>query len=221
MQFLLAQGIRIRLHEKPDPEDFAAIMNDVSERPNTSLVQTMLLRSQSLAVYRSENEGHFGLALDAYAHFTSPIRRYPDLLVHRALKHAIHGGKKKTYIYSDEEMERLAEHCSITERRAEEASRDVIQRLQCVYLQAHIGEVFTGMITGVTGFGMFVELDRVRVSGLVHISSLPGDYYHFDPLHQKMVGERRGKSFSLAQKVRVKVMAVRVDERKIDLELAP
>jgi ribonuclease R len=221
VQFLLAQGLRISWKEQPEPQDFAKIMEAVAERPNKPLVQAMLLRSQSLAAYREENEGHFGLALDAYAHFTSPIRRYPDLLVHRALKHAIRGGKRRDYQYSAEEMERLAEHCSFTERRAEEASRDVIQRLQCVYLQAHIGEVFTAMVTGVTGFGMFVELDQVRVSGLVHISTLPGDYYHYDPLHQRMTGERRGRSYSLAQRVRVKVMAVRVDERKIDLELAP
>lgn len=219
--FLRAQGVRISWSEQPAPEDFAAIMTKVKEQPNKPLIQAMLLRSQSLAVYRPVNEGHFGLALDAYAHFTSPIRRYPDLLVHRALKHAINQGKKSDYIYSAEEMERLADHCSFTERRAEEASRDVVQRLQCVYLQGHIGEVFTGMVGGVTGFGLFVELDTIRVSGLVHISTLPGDYYHFDPVHQRLSGERRGKTFSLAQKVRVKVMAVRVDERKIDLELAP
>ncbi|GAB4193587.1 MAG: ribonuclease R [Wenzhouxiangellaceae bacterium] len=221
MLFLRAQGLRIGWHGQPDPEDFAAIMEQVADRPSKQLVQTMLLRSQSLATYRPKNEGHFGLALEAYCHFTSPIRRYPDLLVHRALKHALRGGKTVGYPYSREVMEDLAEHCSFTERRAEEASRDVIQRLQCVYLQAHIGEVFTGIIGGVTGFGMFVELDRVHISGLVHISALPGDYYHFDPVHQRLTGERRGRSFSLAQKVRVKVMAVRVDERKIDLELAP
>lgn len=221
IQFLLAQGLRPAWEDTPSPEDFANILAEVGDRPNRSLVQTMLLRSQSLAAYRPQNEGHFGLALDAYAHFTSPIRRYPDLLVHRALKHALSGKKRNEYNYSPEEMEKLAEHCSFTERRAEEASRDVIQRLQCVYLQDQIGAVFTGMITGVTGFGLFVELDEVRVSGLVHISALPGDYYHFDPLHQSITGERRGRSFTLAQRVRVKVLDVRADARKIDLELAP
>ena len=173
-----------------------------------------------LAVYQPKNEGHFGLALGAYAHFTSPIRRYPDLLLHRALKHEIRRGKMDRYPYSMKRMAELGEHCSWTERRAEEASRDVDERLKCQFMQRHIGDEFDGLITGVTSFGLFVELDGLGVSGLVHVSALTNDYYHFDPVAHSLTGERRGRRFRLADPIRVQVSGVNPEDRKIDFRLA-
>jgi ribonuclease R len=179
----------------------------------------VLLRSQSLAAYQPANEGHFGLALKAYAHFTSPIRRYPDLLVHRAIHRLIQREMKTEFPYSTQAMTELCARCSFNSRRAEEAERNVIDRLKCVYLETHIGEEFEGMVSGVTSFGLFVELDYGRISGLVHVTGLPNDYYHFDPVAHRMTGERRGQVFQLADRVKVKVVMVNVDDQKIDFEL--
>jgi ribonuclease R len=179
----------------------------------------VLLRAQSLASYQARNSGHFGLALEAYAHFTSPIRRYPDLLVHRAIHHVIEHRGPAGYPVGNEQMEKLCEACSHRSRRAEEAERDVNERLKAYFMERHIGDVFEGRVTGVTSFGLFVELDRNQVSGLVHITSLPNDYYHFDPVVHRLVGERTGRAFQLAQKLRVKVVSVNVADRKIDFEL--
>ena len=191
----------------------------MSERPDRHLIQTVMLRSLSQAVYTPDNTGHFGLSFDAYTHFTSPIRRYPDLLVHRGLRHLLAKKRPKTFSYSHSDMQSYGEHCSATERRADEATRDAIDWLKCEYMMDKVGEVFEGIITGVTGFGIFVELQEIYVEGLVHVTALNNDYYHFDPGKHRLVGERTRKVYRLADKVVVKVMRVDLDERKIDFEL--
>jgi ribonuclease R len=218
-QFLRGLGIRVPWKSRPEPRDFENIVQQIKGREDQPLIMAVLLRAQSLATYQAVNTGHFGLALKAYAHFTSPIRRYPDLLVHRAIRHVIEQRSRKGYPWSQEQMGKLAEQCSHRSRRAEEAERDVNERLKAYFMEQHIGDVFKGQVTGVTSFGLFIELTRNHVSGLVHITSLPNDYYHFDPVVHRLTGDRTGKVFQLAQKVNVKVMAVNVDERKIDFEL--
>ena len=182
-------------------------------------MMAVLLRAQSMATYQARNTGHFGLALAAYTHFTSPIRRYPDLLVHRAIYHLLSRQPADRFPIGPGRMEKLCEQCSHRSRRAEEAERDVNERLKAFFMEQHIGDEFDGQVTGVTSFGLFVELKRNQVSGLVHITSLPNDYYHFDPVVHRLVGDRSGKIFQLAQKVRVRVVGVDVDDRKIDFEL--
>ncbi len=222
-EFLQAQGIRRPWKDQPSPRDFEAIVEKVKGRPDEKLIMAVLLRSQSLAVYKPDNAGHFGLALDAYTHFTSPIRRYPDLLVHRAIHHAIAKLNRESdvppYDYGEAAMDRLCESSSHRSRRAEEAERDVHDRLKCLYMEQHIGMEFRGMVSGVTSFGLFVELDHGNVSGLVHVTSLPNDYYHFDPVRHRLEGERSRRVFQLADAVRVRVKDVNVEERKIDFEL--
>jgi len=165
-----------------------------------------------LAVYSAQNGGHFGLALEAYAHFTSPIRRYPDLLVHRAIK-ALLNNKK----YDGLDWEGLGRHCSETERRADDASRDVESWLKCFYMKEHVGEVFTGTITGVVPFGLFVTLDNYFVDGLVHISELGRDYFEYDSARHMLFGSRTEKRFRLTDRMKVKLVRVDVDQRKMDL----
>jgi ribonuclease R len=218
-QFLRGQGIKVPWRDNPEPKDFETVVLEARGRPDEHLIMAVLLRSQSLAAYQPGNEGHFGLALDAYTHFTSPIRRYPDLLVHRAIHNLLARGNKPVYPYSEELMSELCARCSHNSRRAEEAERDVIDRLKCAYLENRIGEEFEGLVSGVTSFGLFVELDYGRISGLVHVTGLPNDYYHFDPVAHRMKGERRGQVFQLADRVRVRVLAVSLDDRKIDFEL--
>jgi ribonuclease R len=218
-QFLRGLGIRVPWKSRPEPRDFENIVQQIKGREDQPLIMAVLLRAQSLATYQAVNTGHFGLALKAYAHFTSPIRRYPDLLVHRAIRHVIEQHSRKGYPWSQEQMGKFAEQCSHRSRRAEEAERDVNERLKAYFMEQHIGDVFKGQVTGVTSFGLFVELSQNHVSGLVHITSLPNDYYHFDPVVHRLTGDRTGKVYQLAQKVKVKVMAVNVDERKIDFEL--
>ncbi len=219
--FLRGLGIKVPWRSRPEPRDFELIVQQIKGRADQQLIMAVLLRSQSLASYQAVNSGHFGLALEAYAHFTSPIRRYPDLLVHRAIHHLLARGAVKNYRYGQADMEKLAEQCSHRARRAEDAERQVVDRLKCHYMDQHIGEVFMGQVTGVTSFGLFVELAHTRVSGLVHISNLSNDYYHFDPVVHRLTGERSGKVYQLAQELEVKVMAVNLDDRKIDFELAP
>ena len=177
----------------------------------------MLLRSLSQAQYRPENEGHFGLAYEAYTHFTSPIRRYPDLLVHRAIKAVLAG---KRYTPSGMTWEELGEHTSMTERRADDASRDVTNWLKCHFMQDKIGEEFDGTISGVTSFGLFVTLDGLNIDGLVHITELGRDYFHFDAGRHALIGERGGRVFQLAGRVRVRVARVDMEQTKIDFTLA-
>ena len=218
--FLSAHGLKIDWKDDPEPADLTRIQKKARGTPIAPLVDAVLLRSLALAVYQPENKGHFGLALDAYAHFTSPIRRYPDLLLHRALKHHLRKLPKNEYPYSAKRMTEFGRECSWLERRAEDAGRDVDERLKCQYMQRHIGDQLEGVITGVTGFGAFVEIIEMGVSGLVHVTSLPNDYYHFDPVGRVLTGERRGLRYRLADPVTVEVMAVSVDERKIDFRIA-
>jgi ribonuclease R len=173
-----------------------------------------------MAVYSPEHKGHFGLAYDTYTHFTSPIRRYPDLLIHRAIKHALQGKSLKKFPYAMSKLLTLGEHCSMTERRAEEATREVMSRLKCEYMQDKVGEIFTGLITGVTSFGFFVEIADIFTEGLVHITALTDDYYHFDPVGRRLYGEYSNKVYRLSDSVRVKVTRVDVEEKKVDFELA-
>ncbi|WP_425605306.1 ribonuclease R [Fulvimonas yonginensis] len=220
-QFLREFKLRMPPVEEVTPGDFADILALVRDRPERELIQSVLLRSQSLAAYQPENRGHFGLSLDAYAHFTSPIRRYPDLLVHRAIRYALTGGKPKDYVYTPAEMAAMAVHCSQRERRSEEAERDVDERFKTAWLSKHVGSEFDGVITGVTSFGLFVELEESKVSGLVHISQLANDYYHFDPIRKLLKGERTGGQFRLGDHVRVQVLRASIEDRKIDFRLVP
>ncbi|MFK2873350.1 ribonuclease R [Dyella lipolytica] len=218
-QFLREFKLRMPPLEEVTPGDYADVLRMVRDRPERELIQSVLLRSQSMAAYQPDNRGHFGLSLTAYAHFTSPIRRYPDLLVHRAIRYALKGGKPADYDYTDAAMAAMAVHCSQRERRAEEAERDVDERFRCAWMAKHVGEEFEGTVTGVTSFGLFVELDESKVSGLVHISQLSNDYYHFDPVRHLLKGERTGSQFRLGDHVRVQVLRASLEDRKIDFRL--
>ncbi|OCA52496.1 ribonuclease R [Photorhabdus namnaonensis] len=213
---------------QPTPKDYAQLMHQVAERPDHELLQTLLLRSMKQAIYDPENRGHFGLSLNSYAHFTSPIRRYPDLVLHRAIKYLLakqqgiveQGGTPTGGWHSDmEQMLQLGQHCSMTERRADEATRDVADWLKCDFMQDQVGNTFTGIITSVTGFGFFVRLNDLFIDGLVHVSTLSNDYYHFDNVGQRLVGEYSGKTFRLGDEVEIRVEAVHMDERNIDFKL--
>jgi len=219
LEFLKEFGLSMPPWEKVQPRDFTALLKKARKRPDAALLETVLLRSQSLAVYQPENLGHFGLALEAYAHFTSPIRRYPDLLVHRAIKHALAGGKAAGFIYAEHEMVALSEHCSQCGRRADEAEREVDERYRCAWMERHIGAEFDGVVSGVTSFGAFIELTESRVSGLVHVTQLPNDYYHFDPARKLMSGERSGLQIRLGDRVRILVLRASLEDRKIDFRL--
>ncbi|MFK5185082.1 ribonuclease R [Glaesserella parasuis] len=224
--FLKERGLCLNGGLRPTPKDYAELLEQVKERPDAELIQTMLLRSLKQAVYSPDNEGHFGLALTEYAHFTSPIRRYPDLLLHRAIKYLIEKGKGNKRHYTDgggyhyqlDDMDIFGEKCSATERRADEATREVADWLKCEYMQDHIGEVFDGVISSVTGFGLFVKLNELLIDGLVHISTLDNGYYHFDSDRQRLVGEN-GVMYRLGDPVRVKVIGVNLDDKKIDFAL--
>ena len=210
--FLAELGLALPGGEKPSPKDYAQILEKIKTRPDFLLLQTILLRSLKQAVYTPENLGHFGLAFDAYVHFTSPIRRYPDLLVHRAIKALLLKQK-----YSGIDWQEAGRHCSATERRADEASRDVENWLKCYYMQDHVGGVYEGRVTGVTAFGLFVMLDDYFVDGLVHISELGRDYFRFEPTRHMLLGERTGKRYRLADRLKVKLVRVDLETRKIDL----
>ncbi len=220
-QFLREFKLSMPSIDRVTPADFSEVLRMVRDRPERELIQSVLLRSQSMAAYQPDNRGHFGLALTAYAHFTSPIRRYPDLLVHRAIRFALTGRKPSDYSYTPAEMAAMAIHCSQRERRAEEAERDVDERFKCAWMEKHIGSEFEGVVTGVTSFGLFVELDESKVSGLVHISQLANDYYHFDAIRKLLKGERTGTQFRLGDHVRVQVLRASLEDRKIDFRLVP
>ncbi|TPQ28491.1 ribonuclease R [Methylomonas koyamae] len=217
--FLNELGLHLGGKAEPTPLDYMHLLESVQQRPDAHLIQTLLLRSMSQAVYSPETKGHFGLALDAYAHFTSPIRRYPDLLVHRAIRHCLAGHKPDTFHYSHDDMVLLGEHCSANERRADEATRDVVSWLKCEYMMDKIGEEFAGVISAVTGFGFFVELQAIYVEGLVHIASLQDDYFNFDASKHQLYGERSGIRYRLGDSVRIRVVRVSLDDKKIDFEL--
>jgi len=210
--FLAELGLQLPGGEVPAPRDYAALLEKIRKRPDFALLQTILLRSLKQAVYSPGNVGHFGLAFESYVHFTSPIRRYPDLLVHRAIK-ALLSQKR----YEGIDWDALGRHCSETERRADDASRDVEAWLKCFYMRDHVGETFSGTITGVTAFGLFVTLDEYFVDGLVHISELGRDYFQFDPARHMLLGDRTKKRYRLADRMRVKLVRVDVESRKMDL----
>ncbi len=219
-EFLAELGLNLPGGNKPTAKDYGTLLDAVRGRPDFHLIQTVLLRSMQQAMYSSDNVGHFGLAYEAYTHFTSPIRRYPDLVVHRIIKHILAGGTAADLDYSKPELQQVGEHCSGTERRADEATRDVEHWLKCEFMRDKLGEEFDGTITSVQGFGLFVELDGVYVDGLVHITALDNDYYHFDPVGHRLTGERTGQVYRLGDRLRVKVAAVNLEDRKIDFVLA-
>ncbi|NQY63637.1 MAG: ribonuclease R [Alteromonadaceae bacterium] len=218
--------------DQPDPADYSDILAKVAGRPDQELIQTMLLRSMRQAVYQSENIGHFGLALSSYSHFTSPIRRYPDLIIHRVIKAILHSQQTEKdavkenssvnvgyHSYEEEAVIQLGEHCSMTERRADDATRDVADWLKCEFMQDHVGSTFKGVISTVTNFGLFVRLHNLHIEGLIHITSLGRDYYHYDDVRMCLTGENTKKKFHVGDVVEVQVAAVNLDEKKIDLTL--
>jgi len=215
-EFLAGSALSLDGGDNPQPADYAKLLAQIRGRPDFNLLQTVLLRSLQQAVYSPDNEGHFGLGYDAYTHFTSPIRRYPDLLIHRCIKACLAGER---YRPSGATWPELGVHCSLTERRADDATRDVENWLKCYFMQDKIGEVFAGTVSGVTHFGLFVTLDGLNVDGLVHVTELGNDYFHFDPIRHAMNGERTGKSFRLADRITVKVARVDLETTKIDFVL--
>ena len=216
-EFLAGSALSLGGGDEPTATDYAKLLAQVRDRPDFALLQTVLLRSLSQAQYKPENVGHFGLAYDAYAHFTSPIRRYPDLLVHRAIKAVLAG---KRYTPAGLPWDALGVHCSMTERRADDAARDVTQWLKCFYMQDRIGEAFDGTISGVASFGIFVTLDGLNIDGLVHVTELGRDYFHFQQARHALIGEKGGRTFQLAGRVRVRVVRVDLETAKIDFTLA-
>lgn len=219
-RFLNELGIHTDLPQDPTPLELKALLERLGERPDKELIETTLLRSLKQAVYQPDNQGHFGLALEAYAHFTSPIRRYPDLLLHRAIKavlqkqgEAVTGARG----YTPEQMVPLGEQCSMTERRADDATREVSDWLKCEYMQDHIGETFQGVVSSVTNFGLFVRMVDLYIEGLVHVTSLPNDYYHFDADRHQLRGEHAGVVYKMGDLLDVSVLAVNLEARKIDL----
>jgi ribonuclease R len=217
-KFLGELGLKLPGKEIPAPSDYAKLLKTIQERPDVHLIQTILLRSLSQAVYSPENKGHFGLAFDAYTHFTSPIRRYPDLVVHRAIRAILRREFKPGEV--DPKFLAYGEHCSMTERRADDATREAVDWLKCEYMMDKVGHDFSGIISSVTSFGLFVMLSEVFVEGLIHISMLKNDYYQFDPIKHALSGERSGKRFRLGDLVSVRVARVDLDQRKIDFILA-
>ncbi len=247
--FLKQVGLNLGGGDKPTASDYAELMPKIKTRPDALLLQTMLLRSMQQAVYSPENIGHFGLSYEAYAHFTSPIRRYPDLLTHRAIKAILQGKRyeprgidtsvlntmlspaaRKKHAQDKAEGKQKAEgdlaiwealgiHCSANERRADEASRDVEAWLKCYFIRDKLGEEFTGVISGVATFGIFVQLDSLFIEGMVHVTELGADHFKFDEARHELRGERTGIRYQLTDRVTVQVSRVDLDARKIDLRL--
>ncbi|MDH3695649.1 MAG: VacB/RNase II family 3'-5' exoribonuclease, partial [Gammaproteobacteria bacterium] len=219
-QFLAGLGLRLGGGESPSAKDYAKTIAEVRKRPEIEgLVQTVLLRSLSQAMYSVEKGEHFALNYPMYTHFTSPIRRYPDLVVHRTIKSLIHKQSKAKRTEKHISIPEMADHCSFTERRADDATRDAVQWLKAEYMLDKIGETFDGTVSGVTAFGLFVQLDSVFVEGLIHVTALGDDYYDFDPLKYRLMGQRSGRVFRLGEKLSIRVMAVNLDAAKIDFEL--
>lgn len=231
--FLGELGLQLGGGDSPKSSDYQALLASIADRPDAHVIQMVMLRSLSQAVYSPEENGHFGLGFSSYTHFTSPIRRYPDLIVHRAIKSVIHSANDvkdavqpehrdeelAKYPYDLARVTQLGQHCSMAERRADDATRDVMAWLKCEYLSEHVGSEFDGVIAAVTPFGFFVELAGVYIEGLVHVSTLSGDFYHHDSAKHRLVGERTSVSFQLGDSVRVQVVRVGLEDRKIDLEL--
>jgi len=218
-QFLSELGLSLGGGTEPTAKDYADLLEKVKDRADFHVIQTVLLRSMMQAVYSHENIGHFGLAFDAYAHFTSPIRRYPDLMVHRAIRHLLLGGTGRNFEYDSPHLAAMGEHCSALERRADDASRDSTDALKCEFMLDKVGGDFPGVIASVNSFGLFVELEEIFITGLVHITALDKDYFHFDPVGHRLTGERTGRVYRLGDSMRVRVAAVNMDDRKIDFVL--
>jgi len=214
-EFLRGFGLALDGGDKPTAKHYAKLLETVRKRPDVQLLQTVLLRSLQQAQYSPENVGHFGLAYEHYTHFTSPIRRYPDLLVHRAIKAVLAGGR-----YNPGHWAELGSHCSQTERRADEATREVAAWLKCYYMRDRVGEEFEGSVSAVTSFGIFVALDDFYVEGLVHISELGQDYFHFDATRHQLIGDRTRKQFRLADRVKVRIVRADLETSRIDFVLA-
>ncbi len=230
--YLKQLGLGMNVGDDPKPGEFQAIAAATKDRPDAQQIHTMLLRSMQQAIYTGVNSGHFGLAYEAYTHFTSPIRRYPDLLVHRVIKALLQGKRysllsgqlesarsRKNASAEDEQWEAAGAHCSANERRADEASRDVEAWLKCRYMREHLGEEFSGTVSAVTTFGLFVTLDSLYVEGLIHITELGGEYFRFDEARQELRGERSGVRYTIGARVRVQVSRVDLDGRKIDFRM--
>lgn len=219
IEFLSAYGVKMTGTE-PTPQQYAEALEQIRKLPEFDMIQTVMLRSFLQAYYGTNPKlGHFGLALKDYAHFTSPIRRYPDLLVHRGIRHVLQGGSKANFAYDLAAMDKLGENCSLFERRADLATRDAADWLKCEYLQKHIGQQFEGLVTSVTAFGMFVQIKGLMIDGLVHVTSLKRDYYQFDAIHHRLVGEQTGRIYQLGDHVTVEVVRVDMDQRRIDFDL--
>ena len=214
-EFMKEFGLQLTGGDEPQAADYSRLLKQIKGRPDAGLLQMVMLRSLRQAKYEPENIGHFGLGYEAYTHFTSPIRRYPDLLVHRAIKAVLHGKQYKPA----QKWAELGAHCSMTERRADDATRDVEAWLKCFYMRDHLGSVFTGTVSSVTSFGMFVSLDDLYVEGLIHISELGKDYFHFDATKHQLLGERTGQRYRLGDRVQVRVVKVDMESTKIDFVL--
>ena len=215
-QFLSAVGLTLEGGNEPESRDFAKVLKNARGRDDENIIKTVVLRTMKQAVYTPSNEGHFGLAFEDYTHFTSPIRRYPDLLVHRAIKRVLNNQPRSP----SNKMSEIGSHLSMTERRADDATRDVEQWLKCEYMRDKVGQEFSGVISGVAGFGLFVELSEIFVEGMVSVRDLKDDYYVYDDIHHQLTGERSGKFFRLGDVIKVKVASVSLDDRKIDFILA-
>ena len=233
--FLRGIGVGLARKRKPTPSDYQLILDRLRKRPDRQLIQNIVIRSLQQALYQPNNGGHFGLGFEAYTHFTSPIRRYPDLLVHRGIRYLIRSGKfpsytlpvagnkaltrKEIYPYKVADLDSLGASLSMTERRADAATYDVLDWLKCEYIKEHIGEEYEGTVTSVTSFGLFVQLDDLYVEGLVHVTALHNDYYHFDAIAHTLTGEASGYQYQMGDKVSVIVARVDLDDKKIDLQL--
>ncbi len=217
-RFLSMRGVHLEIAGDLKPARLAKVLAGIHGRPDAAVLENAIIRSLPQALYQPLNIGHFGLALEEYAHFTSPIRRYPDLLVHRGIRHALQGGTASNFSHSAREMEALGTECSLRERRADEAARSVVAWLKCEFMRPRIGQEFESVVTGVTEFGLFVQLKAMQVDGLVHVTALPGDYFHFHERDRTLVGERTRLRFSIGDELRVRLVRVDSAERKIDFE---
>lgn len=213
-------GFKVSAEARTQPRSLNKVLTQLRERPDFPILATSVLRTFAQAIYTPVNEGHFGLALDAYAHYTSPIRRYPDLLVHRGIAHILSGGKPAGFAYNMPAMEKLGKQCSMLERQAEGAARHVEARYKCIYMRDHVGGEYEGVVTGVTHFGLFVMLNDFFVEGLIHVTSLGNDYYHSEHGGLRLSGERTGHSFGLGDTLKVRISRVDVEEARVDLQLA-
>lgn len=218
-RFLNLYGLSLGNYKKLTSKHFAKVLAEAKGMESQEMIETMILRSMARAVYSPDNIGHFGLAHHDYAHFTSPIRRYPDLLVHRGIRHMLEKKTKKGFAYSDKQMQALGEHCSMTERRADDATREANDWLKCEFMSDKVGEEFDAVITSVQDFGLFVEIPEYKIEGLVHVSSLDNDYYRYERDRQWLRGEHSGKTYKLRDDVKVKLTNVNMLDKKMEFEV--